>query len=530
MAHSSKNNLLITRYLTLLKNEFRGYGASSLLSDFVAGITVGAVALPLALAFGAASVSEEYAAIGVSAGLITAIVAGIVSGLLGGGSFQISGPTGAMTVILGGIVSGKYGLSGMFLACFLAGAILLAAGLCRFGRLIRFIPRPVVVGFTSGIAVVIALGQLGNFFGVTLAGETTLDKVIYFFTDTLGKINPYAVLFSVLAVLVMAFYPKKAAKFIPGSLAAIIVVTLVGVFWNPGVRTIGQIPSSLVNTVKLEFSAVTPEMLGDVAGSAVTIALLGMVESLLCGTCAAAMKKEPFDSDVELVAQGIGNMVIPLFGGVPSTAAIARTSVAVKSGGKTRLTAVFQSLFLIACVFVLSGAIGKVPYAALAGVLAVTAFRMNDWATIRSYFKARHAGAILQFSVTCVATVLLDLTYAILIGVGLAFVLLLCDLCRATVDAARDGDTVAFPMSGNCYFAFADTLRAAVEANRAGAKTCIFDFSGVSYADLTVIGAVAELCESLRAAGAAVECVGVSAHVRRAFEHAHADGILQTVN
>ena len=326
MAHSSKNNLLITRYLTLLKNEFRGYGASSLLSDFVAGITVGAVALPLALAFGAASVSEEYAAIGVSAGLITAIVAGIVSGLLGGGSFQISGPTGAMTVILGGIVSGKYGLSGMFLACFLAGAILLAAGLCRFGRLIRFIPRPVVVGFTSGIAVVIALGQLGNFFGVTLAGETTLDKVVCFFTDTLDKINPYAVLFSVLAVLVMAFYPKKAAKFIPGSLAAIIVVTLVGVFWNPGVRTIGQIPSSLVNSVKLEFSAVTPEMLGDVAGSAVTIALLGMVESLLCGTCAAAMKKEPFDSDVELVAQGIGNMVIPFFGGVPSTAAIARTS------------------------------------------------------------------------------------------------------------------------------------------------------------------------------------------------------------
>ena len=195
MAHSSKNKLLITRYLTLLKNEFRGYGSSSLLSDFVAGITVGDVALPLALAFGAASVSEEYAAVGVAAGLITAIVAGIVSGLLGGGSFQISGPTGAMTVILGGIVSGKYGLSGMFLACFLAGAALLVAGLCRFGRLIRFIPRPVVVGFTSGIAVVIALGQLGNFFGVTLAGETTLDKVIYFFTATLDKINPYAVLF-----------------------------------------------------------------------------------------------------------------------------------------------------------------------------------------------------------------------------------------------------------------------------------------------------------------------------------------------
>ena len=226
-----------------------------------------------------------------------------------------------------------------------------------------------------------------------------------------------------------------------------------------------------------------------------------MVESLLCGTCAAAMKKEPFDSDVELVAQGIGNMVIPFFGGVPSTAAIARTSVAVKSGGKTRLTAVFQSLFLIACVFVLSGAIGRVPYAALAGVLAVTAFRMNDWATIRSYFGTRHVGAVLQFSVTCVATVLLDLTYAILIGVGLAFVLLLCDLCRATVDAAHDGDTVTFRLFGNCYFAFADTLRAAVEADRAGAKTCIFDFSGVSYADLTVVGTVAELCENLRAAG-----------------------------
>lgn len=513
---------LVKRYISLLKNEFHGYNASALLADFIAGVTVGAVALPLALAFGAASVSAEYAAVGVAAGMITAIVAGIVSGLLGGGSFQISGPTGAMTVILGGIVAGKHGLLGMFLACFIAGAILLLMGLFRFGRLIRFIPRPVVIGFTSGIAVVIALGQLGNFFGVTLTGETTLDKVVCFFSRELGNINLYAVLFSLLAVAVMAFYPKKAGKFIPGSLAAIIAVTALCAVWNPGVRTIGQIPSSLVNSVRLEFSAVTPEMLADVAGSAMTIALLGMVESLLCGTCAANMKKEVFDSDIELIAQGVGNMVIPFFGGVPSTAAIARTSVAVKSGGRTRLTAVFQSLFLIACVFVLSGAIGMVPYAALAGVLAVTAFRMNDFATIRSYFTGKQRGAALQFAVTCAATVLLDLTYAILIGVALAFALLLFELCRAKIDSEEKGDTLTFRLSGTCYFAFAETLRAAVGA-KTGFANYVFDFSGVSYLDLTVVGTLGELVGTLTESGASVAFVGLSDRVRRELAHAEFD-------
>lgn len=520
MAHNRIS--LLKRYISLLKNEFHGYNASSLLSDLIAGVTVGAVALPLALAFGAASVSAEYAALGVAAGLITAIVAGIVSGLLGGGSFQISGPTGAMTVVLGGIVAGKHGLVGMFLACFIAGVILLLMGLFRFGRLIRFIPRPVVVGFTSGIAVVIALGQLGNFFGVTLSGETTLDKLVCFFTEEIGNISLYAVLFSLLAVAVMMFYPKKAGRFIPGSLAAIVVVTLLCAVWNPGVRTIGEIPSSIVNSVRLEWSAVTPAMLADVVGSAVTIALLGMVESLLCGTCAANMKKEVFDSDIELVAQGIGNMVIPFFGGVPSTAAIARTGVAVKSGGRTRLTAVFQSLFLIACVFVLSGVIGMVPYAALAGVLAVTALRMNDFETIRSYFTGKQRGAALQFSVTCVATVLLDLTYAILIGVVLAFALLLFELCRARVDSEENGDTLTFRLSGTCYFGFADALRTAV-GEKSGYAKYVFDFSDVSYLDLTVVGAFVELLEDLHGSGAAVAFIGLSDRVRRELAHAELD-------
>ena len=170
-----KNKTLIGQFSDMLKNEFKGYNGKSLLSDIIAGITVGAVALPLALAFGAASVGNADPSIGIVAGMITAIIAGIISGLLGGGSFQISGPTGAMTVILGAVVAGEHGLTGMFAASLIAGIILLVAGILHFGKIIKFIPKPVVTGFTSGIAIVIALGQLGNFFGVKLSGETTID-------------------------------------------------------------------------------------------------------------------------------------------------------------------------------------------------------------------------------------------------------------------------------------------------------------------------------------------------------------------
>lgn len=513
-------------YLMIFRNEFRDYSATWLLRDLLAGITVGAVALPLALAFGAASVDAANAAVGIAAGLITAIVAGFVSSLLGGGSFQISGPTGAMTVVLTGIVSGTYGMTGMFLSCFLAGSLMVIAGLLRLGKLVQFIPRPVVTGFTSGIAVIIALGQLGNFFGVNLSGATTLDKVIDLFRHALPEINPAAVIASVAVILIMAFYPKKLGRFVPGSLVAIILVTVVTAIIKPEMAVIGKIPTSLLNSVHLSFSAVTTDMLRGVGGAAVTIAALGMIESLLCGTSAANMKKEKFDSNVELIAQGVGNMVVPFLGGVPSTAAIARTSVAITSGGKTRLTAVFQSLFLLACMFLFSGAIALVPYAALAGVLSVTAFRMNEWHGIAYYFKNKLWDAVAMFAVTMVATILLDLTYAILIGVALSMLLLVAKMSNIRIETsdvvARDGtpkpDTVVILPSGAMFFANAKELPKKVESLGGNYSHYIFSFDGILYLDVSSVYTLSEMVKTLIAKGFRVSFTGVEESVLAVME------------
>ena len=231
-----------------------------MLNDLTAGITVGAVALPLALAFGAASVDAEHAAIGIAGGLITAILAGIISGLLGGGSFQISGPTGAMAVVLGTIVSGKYGLQGMFAATFISGIILLIAGLLRFGKLVQFIPKPVVTGFTSGIALVIAIGQLKNAFGVQASGETTIDKLADFFSN-IKDTDLTTLILTIAVIVIMAIYPKKLGKYVPGSLAAIIIITAVTTIMKLDVAVIGNIPRSIINTEKLNVSDINGTMI-----------------------------------------------------------------------------------------------------------------------------------------------------------------------------------------------------------------------------------------------------------------------------
>lgn len=497
---------IYTGYKQMLAEEFRGYGWGRLVKDLLAGLTVAAVALPLALAFGAASVGEDYAAVGIAAGLITAILAGLITAIFGGAGFQISGPTGAMTVVLGGIVAGKYGLQGMFLASLIAGLILFLAGIFNLGKLIRFIPKPVIVGFTSGIAIVIALGQLGNFFGVSLSGETTVDKLVFFFTDTLSSISWQAVVCSAAVVAIMFLYPKKWGKVVPASLVSIIVATAaIALIPGDNIRLIGDIPASLLNEVRLDFSAVSGEMLLGVAGPAVTIALLGLVESLLCGSCAANMTKKPFNSQAELLAQGLGNIVIPLFGGVPSTAAIARTSVAIRSGCQTRLTGVFHALFLIACMFLLSPVIALVPYPALAGVLIATAWRMNEWHEIKAYFKRKRPDAILLFLVTMLATVVLDLTYAILIGVLLAFALMVVrqSLAPITVDRTENGGVIT--VRGSVFFA--NISRVVDEIDKIQGDVTL-DFTSVTYIDDTASDALSEHISELKQADKAVTIVG----------------------
>ena len=339
--------------------------------DILAGLTVCAVALPLALAFGVSSGASA------AAGLVTAIVAGIVIALLGGASFQISGPTGAMSAVLVGIVA-AHGLQGVFFACFAAGVLLLIAGVLRLGRLISLIPMPVIMGFTSGIAIIIALGQIDNFFGTTSEGLTNIEKLLSY--GRLGfHVNWQAALIGLLVVAVMVVWPKKWGARVPGSLVGIIAAAIVaGVFHMDSLATVGDIPRTLLLADRLDLSSLSFSMVKDLLSPIVTIAALGMIESLLCGASASRMKGEEFNADQELIAQGVGNILLPLFGGVPATAAIARTSVAVKSGQQTRLTSVFHSVFLLASMFLLGGVMARLPLSALAGVLMVTAWRMND--------------------------------------------------------------------------------------------------------------------------------------------------------
>jgi len=502
---------LFGQYISMLKKEFKGYNGKSFLSDVIAGITVGAVALPLAIGFGVTSVPDgpEYAAIGISAGLITAILAGIITGLLGGGSFQISGPTGTMSVILCGLILGKYGYAGMFAAVFLAGIIRILAGVFRLGKLIRYIPKPVVTGFTAGIALIIAFGQIGNFFGVSPSGVTTVEKVTSFFATCLPDISIAAAVCSVLVTLLMFFYPKKIAKFIPASLGALIVATaavaVLQIFFSLDIRIIDNISGSLINSEHFRFGDLSLEMLPHVIGPAFSIAMLCMIETLLCGTCAATMKKEEFNPNTELVAQGVANLVIAFFGGVPSTAALARTSVAIRAGGKTRIAGVFHSLFLLACMFVLTGAIRLVPYPALAGVLVVTAYRMNDWKQIKCYFKGKMWSEIALFLVTMLVTVLKDLTTAVALGIVLAFVLYFFRRLRMKVgkkflvEQSKSGDAVLLTVRGMYCFANADKLVRAADAMGEYA-TLTIDLAHVSYTDYTACETLKSLQENYGAA------------------------------
>ena len=518
--------LVFSRFFRDLKQEFSGYNAAKLGQDAMAGLTVCAVALPLALAFGVSSGATA------ASGLVTAIIAGVVIALLGGASYQVSGPTGAMSAVLLPIVA-SYGLQGVFFACFAAGVLLLLAGLLRLGRLIGFIPMPVVMGFTSGIAIIIALGQIDNFFGTVSEGGSNLEKLFSY--GRLG-FHPHwqAVAMGVLVVAIMLAWPKKWGAKVPGSLVGIIAATAVSAAANMDLAVVGDIPRTLLLSDRLNLAGLNPAMLSDLLSPIVTIAALGMIESLLCGASASRMTGEAFNADQELIAQGVGNILLPLFGGVPATAAIARTSVAVKSGQQTRLTSVFHSLFLLASMFLLGGVMAWLPLAALAGVLMVTAWRMNDWSGIRYLFAHRFKSGISQFLLTMLATVLFDLTVAILLGVIYSAILYVAKTSRiavsfSAIDANRlrsdvgkkpvlDSAGVAY-ITGALFFGAVDEFNHRM-ADLPDENHVILSMRGTSSVDVSGAQAMLELCQRLRAEGRTVAFCGVNDSVRSYFDRA----------
>ena len=520
---------MFKKYVSDLKAEFKGYNGKKLTQDLMAGLTVAAVALPLALAFGVSSGADA------ASGLVTAIVAGIVIGILSGASYQISGPTGAMAAILLS-VSAKYGITGVLTAGFLSGVILIIAAVCRVGKLVSYLPAPVITGFTSGIAIIIALGQIDNFFGTHSVGENQIAKIGSYFSGA-GSFEPnwWAVMFGGLVVLIMVIYPKKWNAVVPASLVGIIVALIVNmVFFEQGtVAEVGAIPSSLITDDSIIRKGFDLANITSLIMPAVSIAALGMIESLLCGASAGKMKGERLDASRELIAQGIGNMVIPLLGGVPATAAIARTSVAIKSGGQTRLVSVFHSVVLILSMFLLGGVMSRIPMAALAGVLMVTAFRMNDWAAIRSIFKKKFKSSILQYVLTMVSTVVFDLTVAIVIGVVAAMVVFVVKSSELRVNSSdideaklkgkvRSGHHEEFKVvyvSGPLFFGTQEKLINQLEALQ-GNPQVILSMRGVPTADDISLAELERLYGVLRENGTQISFTGVQSAVSEMMDRA----------
>lgn len=407
--------------------EFSGYNATKFRQDFLAGITVAAVALPLALAFGVASGASA------AAGLVTAIISGFVIGALSGAPYQISGPTGAMSAVLIILVQ-KYGLTGIWVAGLMAGVMLLIIGVLRLGRFIAFIPSPVITGFTSGIALIIAIGQLDNILGVKTPGAESAALKLIGYARGGFTLDWHALLIGAVVIAIMLLWPKKWNARFPASLLGIIVATILNAIVNWPVAVIGQIPQTLLLADRLALTAVPLNQLSDFLAPAFTITALGAVESLLCGAVASNMTGIRLHANQELVAQGVGNIVIPFFGGVPSTAAIARTSVGIKSGGQTRVVSIVHSIALLASMFLLAPIMSRIPLAALAGVLIVTAWRMNEWEAIHYFAKHRLEKALITFGVTMLATITLDLTQAILIGAFLSGALFLSQIADIDID------------------------------------------------------------------------------------------------
>lgn len=514
--------------LAIWQREFAKYTWTTFQRDVLAGITVGAVALPLALAFGVASGADA------AAGLVTAILAGIVIAALGGGAYQISGPTGAMSAVLI-VLAQRYGLQGIWVASVLAGLFIALLGLFRLGRYVAFIPSPVITGFTSGIALIIAIGQLDNILGVqTPQAESALGKVLYYLMHP--PLPDWHTLLIAGVVMVTMIILPHLTRAVPGSLVGLVLASLLAVGMHWQVPIIGDIPRTILLEQHLTWSSMHWNDVVNLLSPAVAIAALGAIESLLCGAVGANMTGLPFDTNQELIGQGVGNMLIPFFGGVPATAAIARSSVAIKSGGVTRMTSFVHAGVLLLSVFVLAPMISQVPLAALGGVLLVTAWRMNEWESIHFFSRRGLRHALVGMLITMLATVALDLTQAILIGIVISALIYLrqssesISVTSAPVDAERiqtrghnlaatSANTHVYYLAGPLFFGSVHTVLEAFETAR-DYRIIVISMRGVPLVDATGVQAMTQIVEEQHHRGGEVCLSGMQPGVEKVLAQA----------
>lgn len=414
-----------------LFSSLKAYTRADFMTDLMAGTIVGIVALPLAIAFGIASgVSPEK-------GIITAIVAGFLISLLGGSKVQIGGPTGAFIVIIYGIIQ-EYGVEGLMVATLLAGVMLIALGVFRLGTVIKFIPYPIIVGFTSGIAVTIFTTQIADVFGLRFGGEAIPGDFIgkwMLYARHFDTVNWWNAGVSVLSIAIIALTPLFSKK-VPGSLVAIIVVT-VGVYFlkmYAGVTEIDTIGDRFSIQSQLPGASVPAldwEAIQDLFPVAVTIAVLGAIESLLSATVADGVIGDRHNSNTELIAQGVANIVSPIFGGIPATGAIARTMTNINNGGRTPVSGIVHALVLLLILAFLMPLAKYIPMACLAGVLVVVSYNMSGWRTFKALLRNPKSDVTVLL-ITFFLTVIFDLTIAIEVGLLIACVLFLKRVMETT--------------------------------------------------------------------------------------------------
>lgn len=395
----------------------KDYSREKFMTDLMAGIIVGIVALPLAIAFGIASgVSPEK-------GLITAIIGGFIVSLLGGSSVQIGGPTGAFIVIVYGIIQ-NFGIEGLAIATVIAGIMLVLMGVLKLGTVIKFIPYPIVVGFTSGIALTIFTTQMKDLFGLTMdkVPADFISKWIAY-SGAFETVNGWSVLIGVVSIAIIAYTPRFTKK-IPGSLIAIVLMTIIVYILRnhlgiSSIETIGDrftINASLPHPTPLSFNMTTINLL---LPSAFTIAILGAIESLLSATVADGVTGDRHNANTELIAQGAANMIVPIFGGIPVTGAIARTMTNINNGGRTPVAGIIHAIVLLFILLFLGPLTRHIPMACLAGVLIIVSYNMSEWRTFRSLMKNPKSDVSVLLA-TFLLTVIFDLTIAIEIGLLIA--------------------------------------------------------------------------------------------------------------
>ena len=522
-----------------LVSELRHSNKEKLAADLMAGLIVGSVAPPLAIAFGIAS------GVSPSQGILTAIIGGFIVSALGGSRVQIGGPTGAFIVIIYGIVSNPdLGLPGLMLATMLAGAFLILLGVCRLGTIIKFIPYPIVVGFTSGIAVTIFTTQIKDLFGLQtekLPGDFLSKWGIYFqHFDTLDWVTTAV---GILSIVIIALTPKVSKK-IPGSLVAIILMTVGVYFLNAHttyhVTTIGDQFGEIKATIpSLQVPNLSWENVKGLFPTAMVIAVLGAIESLLSATVADGVCGDHHNSNQELIGQGVANICTPLFGGIPCTGAIARTMTNINNGGRTPVAGIVHAIVLLVIFLVLMPLAAYIPMSCLAGVLVIVSYNMSGWRTFMQLMKNPKSDVIVLL-ITFFLTVVFDLTIAIEVGLLIACLLFMKRMAESTqikviadeidpndeTDAEVHEEHLIIPegvevyeINGPYFFGIANKFEELMAAMENHPKVRVIRMRRVPFIDSTGIHNLQNLCEMSHREGTHIVLSGVTPNVYSVLEH-----------